>query len=131
MPQTDVQAVFIQRLKQARKAMGISQAALGLEIGLPEETASTRINRYERGVSEPDLRTAEAMAKALGVSLSYLLAADERTAKLLLTFGKLSPERQEEAITMIETLGNKENDVVKGREKNAQPATGKTRRRSR
>ena len=104
MPQTDAHAVFIQRLKQARKTMGISQAALGLEIGLPEETASTRINRYERGVSEPDLRTAEAMAKALGVSLSYLLAPDERTARLLLAFGALPPDRQHKAVALIESL---------------------------
>lgn len=84
--------------------MGLSQAALGREIGLPDETASTRINRYERGVSEPDLRTAEAMAKALGVSLSYLLAPDDRTAQLLKAFDGLSAAQKDKAIALVQKL---------------------------
>ena len=128
MPQTDAHAVFIKRLKQARKAMGISQATLGLEIGLPEETASTPINRYERGVSEPDLRTAEAMAAALGVTLSYLLAPDERTAKLLLAFGALPPDRQHEAIAMIEALVGEDDTKL---DRTQPSATSKARRKAR
>ena len=91
MPQPDVYAVFVERLKQARAAAGLSQAALGREIGLPDETASTRINRYERGVSEPDLRTAEAVADALGVSLSWLVCTDPKLAGLIEAYGKLPP----------------------------------------
>lgn len=82
--------------------MGLSQKGLGQEIGLPDETASARINRYERGVSEPDLRTAEAMAQALGVALSYLVAPDERTARLLLAFCSLAPAQQEQILAQVE-----------------------------
>lgn len=106
MPPTDIHALFLRRLKARRLAVGLSQKGLGQEIGLPDETASARINRYERGVSEPDLRTAEAMAQALGVSLSYLVAPDERTARLLLAFGALPPDQKDAALAQVESISN-------------------------
>lgn len=39
-------------------------------MGLPEDVAAVRINRYERAVHECDSETAQKMADALGVSLT-------------------------------------------------------------
>jgi len=39
---------FTIRLKQARKAAGISQAELGLRIGFEAASASSRMNHYEK-----------------------------------------------------------------------------------
>lgn len=47
---------FQMRFKQARKAKKLTQEQLGIAIGLDEFVASTRINRYEKGVHLPDLR---------------------------------------------------------------------------
>ena len=55
MPKSPIRAVFANRLRAARTALGLSQAELGARVGIPEDVASTRVNRYERGVHEPDL----------------------------------------------------------------------------
>jgi transcriptional regulator with XRE-family HTH domain len=108
MPKSDVNAVFVRRLEQARRALGLSQAALGSRMGLPDETASTRINRYELGKSEPDLRTAQAVAKALGVSLSWLVCTDPKLAQMIEGFSRLKVEAKQSLLIELErALGDK------------------------
>ena len=51
--------------------------------------ASTRINRYELGVHEPDLATIQRLAETLAVPTAYLFAEDERLARMILAFNKL------------------------------------------
>ena len=58
-------------------------------MGLPEDVASTRVNRYEKGVHAPDIDTAERMAAELGVPLAYLLTKDERLAEMIRGFSEL------------------------------------------
>jgi transcriptional regulator with XRE-family HTH domain len=102
MPKTDVHAHFIRRLKQARNALGLSQTALGVRMGLTDDIASTRINRYEVGTSEPDLRTAERMAKELGVSLSWLVCTDPKLATVIEGFTKLDAKKQDAFIARLQ-----------------------------
>lgn len=102
MPKPLTRAIVATRLKEVRQALGISQAELGVRMGLSEDVASTRINRYERGVHPPDFETAERMAKELGVPLAYLLTADERLATAILGFAKLSPEAQDRILSAID-----------------------------
>jgi transcriptional regulator with XRE-family HTH domain len=99
-------AVFCARLKAARRSARMSQKELGIAAGLDEFVASTRINRYETGVHEPDLETAARLAQALGVPLAYLFADDDRQARLLLAFAALSKAQQETFLANIEaTVG--------------------------
>ncbi|MGL4858243.1 MAG: helix-turn-helix domain-containing protein, partial [Enterobacteriaceae bacterium] len=60
-------AVFCQRLKQARLAKGLSQKQLGIAAGIDEFVASTRINRYEKGVHEASIEVAQQLAEVLEV----------------------------------------------------------------
>lgn len=80
----------------------MSQKDLGIAAGLDEFVASTRINRYETGVHEPDLETAGRLAKALGVPLAYLFAEDDRQARLLIAFAALSKAKQDELLASLE-----------------------------
>lgn len=75
------------RLKAARKAVGLSQKQLGINIGLDEFVASTRINRYEVGVHEPDLGTMRRIAAALNTPLPFFYAEDDVMATMILAFG--------------------------------------------
>lgn len=110
MPKSEVNAVFMQRLTQAREALGFSQRELGSRMGLPDETAATRINRYERGGSEPDLHTAQAVADALGVPLSWLVCTDARLAEMIHGFAQLKPSVQKVWLAELkEVLKSKEN----------------------
>lgn len=79
--------IWGERLKQARLAAGLSQKQLGIEAGIDPFVASTRINRYEVGVHEPDYLTARNLAKALKVSVAFLYAAEDDVADLLFRYG--------------------------------------------
>ncbi|MDD8060206.1 helix-turn-helix domain-containing protein [Shewanella metallivivens] len=80
------------RLKQARKAMGISQKQLGIQLGMEPGTASARMNHYEKGKHTPDYTTLKAMADELGVPVAYFFCESESTAKLLCLLEKMTEE---------------------------------------
>ncbi len=83
------------RLKACRLKQGLTQPALGVLVGLPEEVAVVRSNRYERAVHNFDIETAQKIAHALGVSIAYLFAETDQLAELIDEFGKLSGKAQD------------------------------------
>ncbi|WP_414491269.1 MULTISPECIES: helix-turn-helix domain-containing protein [Stenotrophomonas maltophilia group] len=89
--------IFALRMKKLRRDLGISQKTLGVAMGLPEDVAGVRINRYERAVHDCDTETAQKMAKALGVSLAYLYAETDELAELIKEFSVL-PEKEQQSI---------------------------------
>ena len=58
------------RLKRLRVAKDLSQAALATRAGLTREY----VNKLEAGKQDPSLTTISALAKALGVPVTALLA---------------------------------------------------------
>lgn len=81
--------------------MAIPQDKLGVLIGLDEHTASARISRYESGIHEPPIKTARAMAEALGVPLGYLYCDDDRLAQIILAASELPAEDQEHLLKSL------------------------------
>ena len=88
---------FHARLRQARLAVGLSQKQLGIQAGMDEFVASTRVNRYEKGKYQPDFDTAARLAAVLRVPLAYFFAQDDRLAELILVFTEL-PKRKRDAL---------------------------------
>jgi transcriptional regulator with XRE-family HTH domain len=78
--------VWRKRLKEARIATGLSQRQLGIEAGLDEFVASTRINRYEQGVHAPDYPMAIRLALVLGVPVAFLYCDSDELAQMILAF---------------------------------------------
>ena len=66
MTRTTQHPVFARRLAEARKRAGLSQRQLGVLAELDPTVASPRINQYERGKHEPQLKTAKRLAEVLG-----------------------------------------------------------------
>lgn len=64
---------FGQRLKKARKDKAYSQGELGSLIGV----SATAIMRYEKNEREPKIEQVQNLAKALDISVSYLLGVQE------------------------------------------------------
>lgn len=93
--------IFCRRLKEARLAAGLSQKNLGIAAGIDEFVASTRINRYEKGVHEVDIGTAQKLADVLDIPLAYFYAQDDQLAYLIKQFNKLSKILRMEIITII------------------------------
>ncbi|MDP8079774.1 helix-turn-helix domain-containing protein [Phocoenobacter skyensis] len=79
----NLQVIFSKRFKEARKAKGFTQEKLGIAIGLDEFVASTRINRYEKGIHQPDFQTLSNIAKVLDIPVAFLFADDELSKKIL------------------------------------------------
>ena len=93
------------RLKQARLAAGLSQKMLGIEAGIDEFVASTRINRYELGIHRPDLLTVRKLAKVLDVPVAFFFAdEDDEIAELLLLYKKAGTPVRAEILKMLACL---------------------------
>ncbi|AWV06137.1 hypothetical protein C9I47_0413 [Lysobacter maris] len=101
--QTDIRLVFRQRLRLARKELQLSQKELGIRTGLDAFVASTRINRYEQGVHEPDMPMIERLAAVLNIPTAYLLTADDRLARMILLFDRLSDSDKDRLLEMLES----------------------------
>ena len=94
-------SVFARRLRERRLALGLSQEAVGVAIGIDESCSRTRISRYETGNSEPALAIAQLLAKALGVPMSYFYCDDDLDAEALLIIHTVSADQKRR---IVETL---------------------------
>jgi len=92
--------VFGQRLREVRTAVGLSQKRLGIAMGLDPFVASTRINRYERGVSWPDLSVIFKLAEVLGVPTATFFTDDKDLAETIERFAG-APKRKQAAVLKL------------------------------
>ena len=102
--------VFIRRLKVARQRLDISQTAVGIAAAVDPSVASTRFNRYEKGVHEPDMETAARIADVLNVPLPWLFTSDENLAELILNFATLSSDLQLRLLDMSRQMLSSSSD---------------------
>ncbi|RLR18460.1 XRE family transcriptional regulator [Sodalis-like symbiont of Bactericera trigonica] len=96
--------VFSRRLKQALQAKGLSQKQWGIAAGIDEFVASTRINRYEKGVHEANIQIAQHLATVLELPLAYLYTEDDELAELMLIFLVLAKPRRGEVMQCARRL---------------------------
>ena len=83
---TNDDSPFPKRLKEARKAKGLSQKKLGILAGMDEFAASARMNQYEKGVHAPDFKTVKALAHILEVPTAFLYCIEDKLAEKILYF---------------------------------------------
>ena len=65
---------------------------------MDENSASGRMNHYEKGRHIPDLTTLKKIADELNVPLNYFFCEDETTAELVIEISKLDTEKKLELI---------------------------------
>lgn len=94
--------VFAQRLAEARERAGLSQTQLGVLAGMDPAVASPRINQYERGKHEPQLKTAKRLAEVLGIPPAFLYTEDELLAMLLLQWNDLTLRQKKDLLKQVE-----------------------------
>lgn len=68
--------------------------------------ASTRINRYELGVHQPDLTTVQRLADELNVPAAFLFALDEKLASLIVIFERLPAREKDRLLKSLESGGS-------------------------
>lgn len=93
--------IFAERLAQARARAGLTQAELGLRAGLDPAVASPRINQYERGKHEPQLKTAKRLAEVLGIPPAFLYTEDDLLAELLLQWNDLTLRQKKDLLKQV------------------------------
>lgn len=93
--------IFSQRLKKVRLAKGLSQKRLGILAGIDEFAASTRINRYEKGVHQANIEVVQQLSAVLGVPLAYFYTEDDDLASLLLNWMKMDADKKKRILAMI------------------------------
>lgn len=71
-------AKFNDRLKELRKARGMSQNDLANVMGV----TSSAVSQYERGVREPQLEMMEFLADYFNVDYNYLLGSEDVSVRL-------------------------------------------------
>lgn len=92
-------------MRARREELGWSQEKVGVDIGIDESSSRARISRYESGVHEPPVQTAQALAQALSVPLAYFYCEDDQIAALLLALHLLPPnERRARVEQFCESL---------------------------
>lgn len=87
-------SVIGKRLKEARLSAGYSQEQLGLLAGLEVESASARMNRYERGTRVPGVELVERIGNVLNLPATYFYASDDSEATLLRQYHRMQPLAQ-------------------------------------
>lgn len=103
----DARFIFANRLRAARLKAGLTQEGLGVAAEIAIDVARTRINRYERGVNECDLRTAKKLADVLELPLAALFADTDEIADVIVAFAKLSRTEQRAVVTELRARAKK------------------------
>ena len=93
-------STFGKRLKTARLQAELSQEQLGLLAGLEVESASARMNRYERGTRAPAVELVERIGAALNLPTAYFYATEDDEAKLLVAFHRMPHEEKQRLLAM-------------------------------
>jgi transcriptional regulator with XRE-family HTH domain len=93
--------IFATRLAQARERAPIPDA-VGCARRLGSRCGEPRINQYERGKHEPQLKTAKRLAEVLGIPPAFLYTEDELLAKLLLRWNELTVKQKKDLLKQVE-----------------------------
>lgn len=88
-------SVLGKRLKTARLAGKLSQEQLGLLAGLEVESASARMNRYERGTRVPTVELVARIGSVLNLPVAYFYAVDDDEAFLITAFHRMSKNEKQ------------------------------------
>lgn len=82
-------------------ALGLSQEAVGVAIGIDESCSRTRISRYETGKHEPAIAISQLLSCALGVPLGYFYCDDDLEAEALVLLHAMTPDQK---LRIVEVL---------------------------
>ncbi len=91
------------RLKAARCAALLTQMQLGQRLGMDENTASARMNQYEKGKHAPDYQTLWRIAEVLGVPVANFYCDDDALAELICVLAKQPPTTRIELLVALDT----------------------------
>ena len=100
-------STFSDRIIEIRKKRGMTQQELGKAIGVDKRVVS----KYEKGQTVPSVMMASDIAKALDISLDYLIGSDKalfiddkEIVELLKNYDNLKDDVKETVKNMLKAL---------------------------
>lgn len=78
---------------------------------LSVDVARVRINRYEKGGRECDLRTAQRLADALGLPLPALFTDEDDLAEMIIFYSKISKRQRQLMLAHFKGYFSKESKI--------------------
>ena len=96
--------MFSERLKELRKAKGVSQEELSEVLDVSRQS----ISKYENGMAQPDFNKLAIIAKFFDVSFDYLLGEDQNAAA-----DKIVLKEKGNRISIISTIDGKMSSYYK------------------
>lgn len=104
----NIDKTFGERLLQLRTERQLSMEEVGKVIGV----GKSAINKYEKHMTEPRMREANALAKFFGVSIDWLIGItdirDYEDETYLALFRSLSSQSKEDAVRYMQFLKTQE-----------------------
>ena len=100
----DEKLIFGRRLRERRISLALSQESIGVAIGLDESCSRTRISRYETGMHEPKLATAQLIANCLKTPLAYFYCEKDTIASLLLKINTMTDKQTELLLKHVNSM---------------------------
>lgn len=97
-------SIIAQRLKEARLEHGLTQEQLGILAGIEEFSASARMNRYEKGIHEPNFGMLKRIAEVLSLPPAYFYCEQEVLAELLVIVDALPQSDAESVLSFAKEL---------------------------
>lgn len=82
-----------------------------MAAGVGPDVARTRINRYEKGVNECDLRTAQRLAAALEMPLAAFFANDDDLQDLIILYSKLPTLEKQQLLSYFKRFLRGKNKI--------------------
>lgn len=89
----NAKSLFGSRLRERRVFLKLSQESLGVAIGLDESCSKTRISRYESGLHEPKISTAQLLASSLKAPLIYFYCERDVVATLCIKIDLMTDDQ--------------------------------------
>ena len=86
------------RLKEARLAKRLSQKQLGIQAGIDEFSASSRMNQYEKGKHTPDFATLKRIAGILNVPTAFFYCEENWLSELLVESSRMPTANRNKAL---------------------------------
>ena len=86
------------RIREIRKALGLTMKELGEKVDVAEST----ISQYETGKRQPDNETLLKLGEVLDVSVGYLLGVEPREGDRVVTMDDFTYALQNEAKTLTD-----------------------------
>jgi len=97
-------SVIQKRLEEARLEAELSQAKLGVLAGINEDSASGRMNQYERGKRSPDLLTLQRIGKVLNLPVAYFYSESDDMAILVKEFHRMKSADKKRLLKFIKSI---------------------------